>query len=134
MGGFPSKKKQLEKERLEAERQAMIRHRLAIFNNPDSLKPKEEEDTDSEDWNIVEKREKEAELLKSKPKKDPQQMELTENNIKINERKLSAENAAFLAKNLDGPSSILDGKMMKVLEFMLNPEFDKASIIFCICG
>ena len=112
----------------------MIRHRLAIFNNPDSLKPKEEEDTDSEDWNIVEKREKEAELLKSKPKKDPQQMELTENNIKINERKLSAENAAFLAKNLDGPSSILDGKMMKVLEFMLNPEFDKASIIFCICG
>lgn len=131
MGGFPTKAKRMERERLEAERKAMIRYRLAIFNDPESLKPKVEDDSDSEDWNAVEKRENEAALLKKKKNdsKSTRQLELTENNLRVQARKLSADNAALLAKNLDGPSSILDGKMMKVLEFMLDPDFNKVGMM-----
>lgn len=112
MGGITSSAKKKEMER-EAELKKMTAARLAIFN-----KPPEPEDSSDED------------SVYNSDRKDVKQLSLTENNVKVNSRKIKAppEDApatAVQAAKLDGPSYILDDRMIKVIEFMLDPEFDK---------
>jgi hypothetical protein len=112
MGGIVGKnKKELEREE---ELRKMQRARLAIFN-----KPPEPESSDDEGYNSEER--------------EPQQFALTENNVKVNSRKISSavknveEEVTPPVGKVDGPSHILDDRMMKVLEFMLDPDFNKVS-------
>ena len=116
MGGIVSsgRKKELERE---AELQKLIAARLAIFNKPP------ESDSDDED----------DEKNKSE-RKEIKQLSLTENNVKVNSRKITApkdakESVVPASDCLDGPSNILDDNMTKVLEFMLDPNFDKVLLL-----
>jgi hypothetical protein len=113
MGGIvsSSRKKELEREQ---ELKKMIAARLALFN-----KPPEPEDSDEEDY---------ANTIHNSEDRDIKQLTLTENNVKVNSRKIKksdAKETPTAAGNIDGPSHILDSRMMKVLEFMLDPDFSK---------
>ena len=111
MGGlFGKNKKELEREE---ELKKMIAARIALFNKP----PEPEESSDEDSYHSEE------------PKKVPKkQLELTEKNVKVNARKIVAEpGETKSAGNVDGPTNILNDRMMKMLEFMLDPEFNKVN-------
>jgi hypothetical protein len=119
MGGIPSKKKkQVSVDCMEEIRQARIKARLEIFNQPAT----EEKESD--------KNQHGGGNQSTHENRDPiQQLSLTSSNVHVNSQRLSANPRNNVSMNkvkgLDGPSHILDDRMMKVLEFMLDPEFDK---------
>ena len=68
--------------------------------------------------------------MENRPANRSKQLNLTESNLTVHSRQLSASGTFSKSpvdnlEGLQGLSYILDDRMMKVVDFMLNPDFDK---------